>query len=402
MILDLDVRITTIAAILVVFLGAWLTHRVRFLAAHNIPEPVSGGLAVAALLALLQFSGVTVSLHTDLRDALLLVFFSTVGLSSQVKLLLAGGRALAILAAVAAVTVVLENLLGVGLAYLLGQDLRFGLVAGSISMAGGHGTAIAWSRPLQEAGVSGALELGIAAATLGLVSGGLLGGPIGGRMIRSHKLQPDHTEGAADSLGQNLEQPQLQITPERAMSALLVLAITVGLGIALHGLLVETGVTLPTFVCCLFAGILVTNVAQPFFAHIEPWPGNGPTLALVGQMSLNLFLAMSMMSINVTTLAGLALPLFVIVAAQVAMVCLLIAPIVFRLLGRDFDAAVMSSGVVGLSLGATPTAIANMTALTTVYGPSPRAFIVVPLVGAFLIDLVNAVVVNFAVTLLSP
>jgi ESS family glutamate:Na+ symporter len=157
---------------------------------------------------------------------------------------------------------------------------------------------------------------------------------------------------------------------------------------------------LPTFVCCLFAGILVTNVAQPFFAHIEPWPGSGPTLALVGQMSLNLFLAMSMMSINVTTLASLALPLFVIVAAQVAMVTLLLAPLVFRLLGRNFDAAVMAAGFIGLGLGATPTAIANMTALTTTYGPSPRAFIVVPLVGAFLIDLVNAVVVNFAVTLL--
>jgi ESS family glutamate:Na+ symporter len=402
MTLDLDVRVTTIAAILVVFLGAWLTGRVRFLAAYNIPEPVSGGLAVAVALALLQFSGVTVSLHTDLRDALLLVFFSTVGLASRVKLLLAGGRALVVLAAAAAVTVLLQNLLGVGLAWLLGQDPRFGLIAGSISMSGGHGTAIAWSRPLQEAGMSGALEFGVAAATLGLVAGGLLGGPIGGRLIRRGALQPAHIEGAGDSLGQNLAQPQLHITPVRAMRALLVLAITVGLGLGLHGVLVETGLTLPAFVCCLFAGILVTNVAQPLFAHIEPWPGNGPTLALIAQISLNLFLAMSMMSINVATLAGLALPLVIIVAAQVAMVSLLLAPLVFRLLGRDFDAAVMSGGFTGLSLGATPTAIANMTALTSAYGPSPRAFIVVPLVGAFLIDLVNAVVVNLGMTLVSP
>jgi ESS family glutamate:Na+ symporter len=273
MTLDLDVRVTTIAAIFVVFLGAWLTGRVRFLAAHNIPEAVSGGLTAAVALALLQYSGVTVNLHTDLRDALLLVFFATVGLSSRIALLLGGGRALALLAAAAGVTVVLQNLLGVGLAWLLGQDLRFGLAAGSISMSGGHGTAIAWSRPLQEAGVAGALELGVAAATLGLVAGGLLGGPIGGRMIRRGSLQPGDTEGAADSLGQDLDAPQLQITPVRAMRALLVLAIAVGLGLAFHGALVQTGITVPAFVCCLVAGILVTNVAQPFFAHIDPWPG---------------------------------------------------------------------------------------------------------------------------------
>lgn len=396
----LSVGQTITLAILVIYFGNWLTRRVPFLAENRIPEAVSGGLVAALVLGLLQVAGLKFVQDTALRDGLLLIFFTTLGLSVQASLLRQGGRPFLILSFVAALAVVLQNVVGVAIAALSGTDPRYGLVTGSIALAGGIGTAIAWGEPLAQAGVTGATEAGIAMATLGLVAGGLLGGPVASILIRRHGLTSRLADNTDHSVGQKMDRADLAITPEQAMHALLVLAVTIGPALTFARWAHAEGSVLPTFVFCLLSGVVISALGRRIFRFLEPWPGDGPTLALVNQVSLSLFLAMSLMATDFVRLAPFLLQLAVMAAAQVLLMVFVLVPLCFRLMGRDYDAAICSSGILGLGLGATPTAIATMTAVTSRYGPSPLAFILIPLIGAVLIDTVNAVVISGALTLL--
>jgi len=330
----------------------------------------------------------------DVRDELLIAFFTTIGLSSRFETLLKGGAQLGILLVLACVYLGIQNGTGVLVATLAGFDQLVGLIGGSVSLSGGHGTAIAWTPIFRdEYGIELAGELGIACATFGLILGGVLGGPLARFLVQRHRLEPE--SDAVQTVGIEHEHEKIPIAYESMLRAVFVIFLAIGIGINIDLGLRQLGVQLPTFVSCLFAGILVTNLGPLLLPKVKmPKPEQSRSLALVSEISLGLFLAISLMSLELWTLADLGFAILLMLLAQIVVVLLWAGVVVFRAMGANYDAAVMSAGYVGLALGATPTAIANMTAVTKLYGPSPRAFIIVPLIGAFFIDLANAIVIQ--------
>ncbi len=396
--LVLDGRLTIILAILVLFLGKYLIGKIAFLRDFNIPEPVVGGLIASIVFGLVySLFNLQFEFALGVRDELLIAFFTTIGLSSRFETLLKGGAQLAILLVLAVFYLGIQNGTGVLVATLAGFDQLVGVIGGSVSLTGGHGTAIAWTPIFRDDhGILQAGEIGIACATFGLILGGLLGGPLARFLVQRHKLNPD--SDAVQTIGVEYEHEMIPIDYERMMRTIFVIFVTIGIGIEINLGLEILGVQLPTFVSCLFAGILVTNLVPKLFSKINmPKPEQSRSLALISDLSLGLFLAISLMSLQLWTLADLGYPIVLMLIAQVVMVLLWSGIVVFRVMGANYDAAVMSSGYVGFALGATPTAIANMTAVTKLYGPSPKAFIIVPLIGAFFIDLANAIVIQLYV-----
>jgi ESS family glutamate:Na+ symporter len=394
----LDGRQTIILAILVLFLGKYLIGKIAFLRNYNIPEPVVGGLIASVVFGLLYaLFDLQFEFALGVRDELLIGFFTTIGLSSRFETLLKGGAQLGILLVLAAFYLGIQNGTGVAVATLAGFDQLDGVIGGSVSLSGGHGTAIAWTPIFRDDyGIALAGEVGIACATFGLILGGLLGGPLARFLVQRYKLEPD--SDSVQTIGVEHGHKMIPIDYERMLRAIFVLFVTIGIGIHIDLGLKQLGVQLPTFVSCLFAGILVTNLVPLMVPKADlPKPEHSRSLALVSDLCLGLFLAISLMSLQLWDLADLGFAILLMLIAQVVIVLLWAGIVVFRAMGATYDAAVMSSGYVGLALGATPTAIANMTAVTKLYGPSPRAFIIVPLIGAFFIDLANAIIIQLYV-----
>ena len=396
----LDPRQTLIIAILVLFLGKYLNKKFAFLREFNIPEPVTGGVLVSILLGAIYFAfNIYFTFALEDRDMFLIIFFTSIGLSSRVTTLLAGGKALLVLLVLAVIYLFIQNFTGLAVISLTNLSSAVGIIGGSVSLSGGHGTAIAWAPNFTaEHGVTNAMEIGIACATFGLVLGGVIGGPIARYLISKHKLQATSHEHITVGIPQ--EDGIEKINVNAVLNAMLVLAIAVGLGIHFNMLLEYVGLKLPMFVTCLFAGILMTNTIPYLFKQIS-WPTGTPSLALISDLCLGLFLAMSLMSLQLWTLIELAGPIILLLVAQVLMISAFVIFVVFRLMGKNYDAAVVSAGYAGLALGATPTAIANMTAVVEKYGASPQAFLVIPLVGAFFIDIANAFIIKFLLGLIS-
>jgi ESS family glutamate:Na+ symporter len=392
--MELTARQTIIIAILVLFIGKYLNRKVGLFQNYNIPEPVTGGVLASLIFAFIYFFfDFSFQFELEARDNLLIVFFTTIGLSSRFSTLMQGGKSLLILLVLAVAYLFLQNLTGLSVATISGLEKPIGILGSSVSLSGGHGTAIAWAPVFSKNyGISNAMEIGIACATFGLVLGGLIGGPIAQFLIQRHNLETTSSEPI--TVGTPLDNKHEMIDVDSMLSVILVVSIAVGLGVNLHRLLVYLGIQLPMFVSCLFAGILLTNTVPFIFKKIT-WPTGTTSLALVSDLSLSLFLAMSLMSLQLWTLIDLAGPILFLLLAQVIVITLFVVVILFRLLGRNYDAAVMSAGYAGLAMGATPTAIANMTAVTKKFGASPKAFIVVPLVGAFFIDIANAFIIQF-------
>ncbi len=392
--LELDGRQTLIIAILVLFLGKFLNKRINFLREYNISEPVTGGVVASIVFGALYFLfNAEFVFSLNQRDSLLIVFFTTIGLSSRFSTLIEGGKSLIILLICAIAYLFLQNFIGIGVTSITGLNKVVGLVGGTVSLSGGHGTAIAWATTfIEQYGINNAMEIGIACATFGLVLGGLIGGPIAKFLINRNNLQPTSREDL--SVGIKHEEKEVVINYFNVLNALLVIGMAVGLGITLNSLITSLGTKLPMFVTCLFAGIILTNTVPYVFKKIT-WPTGTPSLALISELSLGLFLAMSLMSLQLWTLVDLAGPILILLVCQVLVITLFVIFVVYNLMGRDYDAAVMSAGYAGLALGATPTAIANMEAVTQKYGASPKAFIVVPLIGAFFIDIANAIIIKF-------
>ena len=390
--MQLEPRTTLIIAILVLFLGRFLNDRVRFFRDYNIPEPVTGGLLASLLVGLLYWvTEVEINFDMGNRDMLLVVFFTTIGLSSRLDVLRKGGRMLMLLLVMAVGYLLLQNLAGMALASLVGRPPALGLLAGSVSLSGGHGTAIAWAPTFaQSYNMPFAMEVGLACATFGLIFGGLAGGPIARFLMWRHKLSP--AEEGDLTIGFRYKEHEI-IDVDGILRVLLVVAIAIGIGVEMNDLLEMGGLMLPDFVACLFAGIILTNTVPRLLPKYQ-WPTGSRSLALVSDLSLGLFLSMSLMSLQLWMLAELAGPMLILLLVQVIMIAAYSIFVVFRVLGANYEAAVMCAGYSGLALGATPTAIANMTAVTKSMGPAPRAFVVVPLVGAFFIDLANALVIN--------
>ncbi|EEV1156165.1 sodium/glutamate symporter [Escherichia coli] len=360
----LDTLATLVAATLTLLLGRKLVHSVSFLKKYTIPEPVAGGLLVAlALLVLKKSMGWEVNFDMSLRDPLMLAFFATIGLNANIASLRAGGRVVGIFLIVVVGLLVMQNAIGIGMASLLGLDPLMGLLAGSITLSGGHGTGAAWSKLfIERYGFTNATEVAMACATFGLVLGGLIGGPVA-RYLVKHSTTPNGI-------------PDDQEVP------------TVGKIVA--QLLAGTAFELPTFVCVLFVGVILSNglSMMGFYRVFER------AVSVLGNVSLSLFLAMALMGLKLWELASLALPMLAILVVQTIFMALYAIFVTWRMMGKNYDAAVLAAGHCGFGLGATPTAIANMQAITERFGPSHMAFLVVPMVGAFFIDIVNALVIK--------
>lgn len=386
-------------AIIVYFAGVRLTGAVGFLRSYSIPEPVSGGI-LAALVAwgVVALTGREVVYDLAARDFLLVYFFTTVGISARVSDLVKGGPILAVMLALTVGFMMVQAGIGILGALVFGLPPQAGVMLGTAALIGGHGTAIAWGPVVEgQYGVPGAAEIGIATATLGLIVASLLGGPIAKFLIQRNKLaspEPTGDSFAGDALDE-LDQDVGIVSNGDLLRSILWINICVAIGVSLHEALDEAGVMLPLFVPCLLTGIVVSNAVPRLLPRID-WPAGTPAMGLIQEFSLSVFLSMSLMSMQLWTLADHIGVLTVTMLLQATAATLFILFVVFRAMGRDYFAAVVSSGFTGVTLGATPTAIANMTAVTQRYGPAPLAFIVLPLVSAFFVDLANAVIIKLA------
>jgi ESS family glutamate:Na+ symporter len=388
----LDGYQTFVAASLVLLAGRTMVARIAPLRTFSIPEPVAGGV-VAALLLFAAHSGAGLDLRFDaaLQTPFMLAFFATIGLSADLKSLRAGGRTLVRFLGVVVAFLLAQNVLGVGLALLLGLDPRVGLLAGSIALSGGHGTAAAWGAVFGGAGgLPSATEIGLASATFGLVLGGVTGGPVAGWLMR--RKPPPAAVAAPEEAPVGFEEPASVrlITAPALVETLALIAVCLWLGQVVAGALSGSVLELPVFVPVLFVGVVLRN-ALSWLAGYEPFDR---AVSVVGNVSLALFLAMALMTLRLWELADLALPVLLILAAQTALMAAWVVKVTFPAMGGSYDAVVLGAGQCGFGLGGTPTAIANMQAVTGRFGPSHVAFVVVPLVGAFFLDLANAVVIK--------
>ncbi|WP_234051024.1 MULTISPECIES: sodium/glutamate symporter [unclassified Xanthobacter] len=391
--------LTFTIAILVYFVGAGLNGIIAPLRRWNIPEAVTGGLlaAICTLIAYRVF-GLAISFDLTARDMLLLYFFTGIGLNARLSDLATGGKPLLILLLLTVVYLVVQNVVAVGGAAVLGLPYGIGPLLGSVSLIGGHGTTIAWAPIISERfGLANALEIGIASATLGLVLASVVGGPIAGILINRFKLRSDEIQPPMVGLPEEDVGPDAgKVTYTNILSSLLVLNIVILIAYGLEDLVEMTGIKLPLFVVCLLVAIIITNTV-PLVLRRAPWPARTPALALISDLSLKIFLAMSLMSMQLWTLGGLGPALAVVLGLQTLVSVAYILFIVFPAMGKNYQAAVISAGFTGISLGATPTAIANMTAVTKTHGPAPTAFIILPLVSAFFIDIANAIAIGFMI-----
>lgn len=394
--LELDFYGTLVAASLVLLLGRGLVARINFLRIYNIPEPVAGGLVVALVLLGLRGLDVQVQFDTSLQSPLMLAFFATIGLNADLASLKKGGRVVAIFLFAVTGLLLVQNAMGIGLAKALGLDPLMRLLSGSVSLSGGHGTGAAWGATFSEKyGLASASELALAAATFGLVLGGLIGGPVA-RLLMS-RVQAPGLDQQTPHLPKGFEQPNKErlITPFSMVESLALISVSLMGGSVLNGLLLGTAFELPTFVCVLFVGVLLRN-GLAMFGLYQVFERE---VSVLGNVSLSLFLAIALMSLKLWDLAALALPFFIILAVQTLVMALFAIFVTFRLMGSNYDAAVLAAGHCGFGLGATPTAIANMQAVTQRYGPSHIAFLVVPMVGAFFIDIINVIVIKLYLAL---
>jgi glutamate:Na+ symporter, ESS family len=387
----------------VLFAGYAIRRRLGFLSRLNIPAPVVGGLIVSIIMTIGHVRGqVPFTFDTTLRDPLMIAFFTSVGFGASVGLLRRGGPLVLLFLAASSVFTVLQNVLGVLAARVLGQPPLFGVLAGSVTLAGGPATGLAFAPFFEQAGVSGAETIAVAAAMAGIVSGGLIGGPVGTWLIerRLHGGVPATPAVEQPRVAQHVVESALPASTTAPgnedreayalMKATAVLLFAMWAGAGISDWLTAQGLVLPRYIGAMLAAIVLRNVDE-----VTGWLRlSQATIDDIGTVALAFFIVIALMTLKLWQLAGLALPLAALLLVQIVFVALLAPPIIFRLMGRDYDAAVMSSGFIGFMLGTTANAMANMESLTERYGPAPRAFLVVPMVGAFFIDVVNNVVIT--------
>jgi len=412
-------------AIPVLLLGEFLVRRIAVLARFNIPAPVASGLLISVAILIFNLAGGDVKFITktdaawwtwlvtteidwqknpalDVNRPFLVAFFTCIGLNASWSLVKKGSVQVLLFLALAGGLAIFQNVIGVGLAKLLGVSPLLGLVCGSVAMTGGHGTALGFAADLEKAGLPAAGVVGVAAATFGLVAGGLLGGPVGGGLIRKFSLKTNapatvHLEaGSSSTTGIRNDLKALGAAGQVFVIHLLVLLACVKLGSWVSFFIQKTGITFPVYIGAMLLGLGVRNIVDLAGGR---WIKT-ETVDTLASVMLGIFLAIAMMSLNLIELASAAGPMLVILAVQVTVMALFARFITFRLMGRDFDAAVMAGGHCGFGLGATPNAVANMKVLVEKFGPAPRAFLVVPIVGAFLIDFVNATNITLFLNLL--
>lgn len=418
MTLQFDMIQTVAFAAVVLFVGYGLRRRVGILDRFNIPAPVIGGFLFAAIALLMrQTETMTIKFDTTLQSPFMVAFFTTIGLGASLKLLKRGGPQVVLFWLLASFVAIMQSGLGIGLATMLGENPLFGLITGSVSLTGGHGTGAAFGAMFEERyNLTGAVTVAMAAATFGLVAGGLLGGPVGTQLMNRNKLRskigadapdPAAVVAAATTDTGNPTSPKPGKRPRKIVEeapssyTMLQMLAVVLVCMALGGMLsnwLDQFITLPGYIGAMFIAVIVRNLAD-----MTGWVRITPRMVeTLGMIALSLFLTMALMSLRLWELRGLAGPMFIILFVQVITMGAFAYFITYRVMGRDYDAAVMAGGHCGFGLGATPNAVANMTALTEKFGPAPRAFLVLPMVGAFFIDFSNATIITVYINLFAP
>lgn len=405
--LPLDQIQTVAFAGIILFAGYGIRRIIPVLASYNIPAPVVGGLLVAVVITAARARGITLfEFNTGLQSPLMIAFFTTIGFGASFGLLRVGGPAVVIFFLASTVMAVLQNVIGAAVAFGLGQPPLLGVLAGSVTLTGGPATGLAFAKDFEEAGIQGAATLAVAAAMVGIVSGGLVGGPLGTWLIARNRSRPQTLPQAAAApqrvpvatnvVEAHMPEPQVR-APEGEdveayglLKALVVILVAMWAGSWLTVWFASVGMTLPAYIGAMLVAAVLRNVDD----GVRLIGISQRTIDDLGSTALSLFLVMALMTLKLWDLVGLAAPLTVMLAAQVLAVALVAAGPMFWLMGRDYESAVMSSGFVGFMLGTTANAMANMKALVERFGPAPKAFLVVPMVGAFFIDFTNALIIT--------
>lgn len=386
---------TIAVAVVVLILGAFLKRKISFLEKFCIPAPVIGGLIFAIFTLICYSTGILeIDFDDTLKEVCMVFFFTSVGFQANLKVLKSGGKPLLIFLVLVIVLIITQNFTAIGLANLLGLDSLTGMTTGSIPMVGGHGTAGAFGPVLEDFGISGATTVCTAAATFGLVAGSLMGGPIGNRLIKKHNLL-ETIKNDDDTLLVEEEEKH-----ERHFSmyapAVFLLIIAVGIGTIFSKLLSLTGMTFPIYIGAMIAAAIMRNIGE-YTGKITIHMGEINDL---GGICLSLFLGIAMITLKLWQLADLALPLVILLAGQVALMFLFSYIVVFNVMGRNYDAAVLVAGTCGFGMGATPNAMANMQAICEKYGPSVKAYLIIPIVGSLFADFLNSLTITFFINLL--
>ena len=386
---------TIAVAVVVLILGAFLKRKISFLEKFCIPAPVIGGLIFAIFTLICYSTGILeIDFDDTLKEVCMVFFFTSVGFQANLKVLKSGGKPLLIFLVLVIVLIITQNFTAIGLANLLGLDSLTGMTTGSIPMVGGHGTAGAFGPVLEDFGISGATTVCTAAATFGLVAGSLMGGPIGNRLIKKHNLL-ETIKNDDDTLLVEEEEKQ-----ERQFSmyapAVFQLIIAVGIGTIFSKLLSLTGMTFPIYIGAMIAAAIMRNIGE-YTGKITIHMGEINDL---GGICLSLFLGIAMITLKLWQLADLALPLVILLAGQVALMFLFSYIVVFNVMGRNYDAAVLVAGTCGFGMGATPNAMANMQAICEKYEPSVKAYLIIPIVGSLFADFLNSLTITFFINLL--
>jgi glutamate:Na+ symporter, ESS family len=409
--ITLDLVQTLAFAGVVLFAGYGIRRLVPPLTRYNIPAPVIGGLLVAALIVAARQRGATLfQFDTTLQSPLMIAFFASIGFAASLSLLRVGGPAVLLFLAASTVVALAQNLLGAGLAFALGQPPLMGVLAGSVTLTGGPATGLAFAPLFEQAGVPAAATLAVAAAMVGIVSGGLIGGPIGTFLVERNRLRSARGRGvhaaAAPAATDIVEEAMVEPAPAAPagedvssyalLKAVVVMLVPRWIGAWISRGITALGLTLPAYIGAMLAAAAIRNLDD-----LTGLLGLSQRLLDdLGNVALSLFLVLALMTLKLWELVGLAVPLAILLAAQVALIAVLCLGPMYRLMGRDYDAAVMSSGFSGFMLGTTANAMANMGALVERYGPAPRAYLVVPMVGAFFIDFTNALIITTFVNFL--
>ena len=390
--IQLDELSTLLVGIAALFLGRYIRHASAFLQKIDMPNAVVGAMVVALLVLLAQLVlKLDIVFGSRTKDALLLIFFTSIGLSAKLSALRSGGKPLVILCAVTVAVLVAQNASGAALASLWGAHPAYGILVGSLSFVGGPGTAMAWAKELQAQGLGNAPVVAVGAATLAVISGALVAGPVTGWIVRRHKLKanaagPTDVTFMAPAVSKTAD-PAQSTQIESLLSTVFVLALAVLIGEKLNDFARQAGILLPGFLSAMLAGVVITNLADVFKYKLDFAP-----IERGGALALQLFLVMALMSTPLISVAAILLPLMINVALQVVVTVAIAYFVLFRLLGSDYDAAVTSGGFLGFGLSSMPVAMATMDEIGHRYGPSPKAFLLITLAGSFFVDLANAFV----------
>ena len=396
--IEINKYLTLAIAVGVLMLGQFLRKRIRFLETFCIPAPVVGGLVVAIISCILYVAGIVEFVYDDtFREICMVFFFTSVGFQANLAVLKEGGKDLILFLVQVILLIVLQNVLAVGMSRVLGVNPLIGMCTGSVPMVGGHGTAGAFGPVIEDFGIQGATTIATAAATFGLIAGSLIGGPLGNSLIKKHNLletaKTDEDDEEIEIFDEDEEMHIRHI--DQYAPAVFELCVTVGLGTLVSALLTKTGMTFPIYIGAMIVAAIIRNIGEAT-GRIKVYMGEINDL---GGICLSLFLGIAMITLKIWQLAALALPLVILLLVQLAFMYLFARFVIFRFMGRDYDAAVITAGTCGFGMGATPNAMANMQAICDKYVPSIKAYLLIPIVGSLFADFINSLVITFFINL---